>query len=91
MSYKDDVDPRSQSKLADKLSAELRELIIVWQENFQHAQELQKQVYDKGVKPWSYAPSKKVWLSSKYIKTKHNQKLEPKLFRLFWVLYPIGK
>ena len=31
--YKEDVDPRSQSKLADKLSAELRKLIIVYQEN----------------------------------------------------------
>ena len=29
MSYKEDVDPRSQSKSADELSAELRELMIV--------------------------------------------------------------
>ena len=29
MSYKEDVNPRSQSKSADELSAELRELMIV--------------------------------------------------------------
>ena len=40
MLYKEDVDPRSQSKSADKLSAELRKLMIVCQENFHHTQEL---------------------------------------------------
>ena len=30
MSYKEDIDPRSQSKLADELSAKLRELMIVY-------------------------------------------------------------
>ena len=40
MSYKEDVDPRSWSKSADKLSAELRELIIVCWENLYHAQKL---------------------------------------------------
>ena len=42
MSYKEDVDPRSQSKSADQLSAKLRELMIVCRENLQHAQGLQK-------------------------------------------------
>ena len=37
MSYKEDVDSRSQSKSADKLSAELRELIIVCRENLYFA------------------------------------------------------
>ena len=60
VSYKEDVDPRSQSKSADKLSAELRELMIVCQENLHHAQELQEQAHDKGVKSQSYAPGKKV-------------------------------
>ena len=40
MTYKDDVDPRSKSKSADDLSAELRELMIVCRENLHHAQEL---------------------------------------------------
>ena len=38
--YKDEVDPRSQSKSADKLAEELRELMIVCLENFYHAQKL---------------------------------------------------
>ena len=37
MSYKEDVNPRSKSKSADELSAELKELIIVCQENLHHA------------------------------------------------------
>ena len=89
--YKEDVDPRSQSKSVDKLLAELRELMIVCQENLHHTQKLQKQAHNKGVKPWSYASGKKVWLNSKYIKTKHNRKLEVKFFRPFQVFHPIGK
>ena len=91
MSYEEDVDPRSQSKSADELSAELRELMIVCRENLHHAQELQKRAHDKGVKPRSYAPGEKVWLNSKYIKTKRNRKLEAKFFGPFRVLHPIGK
>ena len=49
MSYEEDVEPRSKSKSADELSAELRELMIICQENLHHAQELQKQANDKGV------------------------------------------
>ena len=91
MSYKKDVNPRSQSKLADKLSAELRGLMTVCQENLYHAQELQKRAYNKGVKSRSYASGKKVWLNSKYIKTKRNRKLETKFFRPFRVLHSVKK
>ena len=42
MSYKEDVNPRSQSKSADELLAKLRELMIVCRENLHYAQELQK-------------------------------------------------
>ena len=91
MSYKEDVDFRSQSKLADKLLAEFRELMIVCQKNLHHAKELQKRAHDKGVKPRSYAPGKKVWLNSKYIKTKRNRKLQTKFFEPFRVLHPVGK
>ena len=35
--FKEDTDPRSKSKSADKLSAELRELMIVCRENLHHA------------------------------------------------------
>ena len=91
MSYEEDVDPCSQSKSADKLSAELRELMIICRENLHHAQKVHKRGYDKGVKPWSYAPGNKVWLNSKYIKTKRKRNLETKFFGPFRVLYFDGK
>ena len=40
ISYKEEVNPRSQSMLANKLLAKLRELMIVCQENFYYAQKL---------------------------------------------------
>ena len=81
--YKEDIDPYSKSKLADKLSAKLKELMTICQKNLDHAQKLQKQTYNRGVKPQSYAPGNEIWLNSKYIKTKRNQKLEAKFFGLF--------
>ena len=89
--FKEDTDPRSRSKTADKLSAELQELIIVCRENLHHAQKLQKHAYDKGVKPNSYAFGDKAWLNSKYIKNKQNRKQKTKLFKPFQVLYLVGK
>ena len=65
--------------------------MTVCRENLHHAQELQKRAYDKGTKPRSYAPGEKVWLNSKYIKTKQNRKLESKFFGPFRVLHPVGK
>ena len=91
MSYEKKVDSRSKSKLTDKLLAELREMMIVCQENLHHAQELQKRVHDKGIKPRSYAPGGKIWLNSKYIKTKWNRKLEANFFGPFRVLHPVKK
>ena len=89
--YEEEVDPRSQSKSADELAEELRELMVVCRENLHHAQELQKRAHDKGVKTRSYAPGEKVWLNSKFIKTKRNRKLEAKFFGPFRVLHPVGK
>ena len=91
MSYKEEVDSCSKSKSADKLSAELRELMILCQENLYHAQKLQKRAYNNDIKPRSYASGDKIWLNRKYIKTKWNQKLETKFFRPFQVLYPVRK
>ena len=90
VSYKEDVDPGSRSKAADELTKELRNLITICRENLKHTQKLQKRDYNKGTKPRSYAPNEKIWLNSKYIKTKHNQKLEAKFFGLFRVLHPLG-
>ena len=89
VSYKEDVDPRSRSKAADELTEELRNLMAACRKNLQNAQELQKRAHDKRTKPRSYAPGEKVWLNSKYIKTKCNQKLEAKFFGLFQVLQPV--
>ena len=94
--YKEKVDPDSKSKSADelsadKLSAELRELMIVCQDNLHHTHELQKQAYNKGIKPRNYTPDDKVWLNSKYIMTKRKRKLKVKLFEPFQVLHPIKK
>ena len=47
--------------------------------------------YNKRVKSYSYALSKKVWLNSKYVKTKYYQKLDNKFFSLFYIIYIIKK
>ena len=89
--FEKNTDPRSQSKSANKLSAELEDLMTICQENLYHAQELQKRAYNKGVKSRNYVSIDKVWLNSKYSKTKCNQKLDAKFFRPFRVLHPVGK
>ena len=91
VSYKEDLNPRSKSKTAKKLSFELRNLMAACQQNLHHAQELQKQAHNKDVKPQSYIPGDKVWLNSKYLKTKRNRKLEAKFFGPFQVLHLVGK
>ncbi len=91
VSFEDDVYPHSRSRSANELAKELRELMKVYCQNLLHAQELQKRANDKRVKSRSYAPDKKVWLNSKYIKTKKNKKLESKFFRPFQVLHVVGK
>ena len=89
ISYEEDINARYKSNSADKFWMELRKLMTVCRENLHHAQELQKQAYNKAMKPKGYAFDNKVWLNSKYIKTKRNQKLEAKFFRPFKVLYPV--
>ena len=56
VSYKKDLNSCSPSKTAEELSSELRNLMAAYQQNPHHAQNLQKQAHDKGVKPRSYAP-----------------------------------
>ena len=65
--------------------------MTVCQQNFYHAQEIQKRAYDKDVKPQSYAPGDKVSLSSKHLKTKRNRKLEANFLGPFWVLHLVSK
>ena len=65
--------------------------MIACHKNLYHSQKFQKRAYNKEIKPRSYASSNKVWLNSKYIKTKRNQKLEAKFFESFQVLCLVGK
>ena len=65
--------------------------MTVCQKNLYYAQELQKWTNNKSVKPRSYAPSDKIWINSKYITIKQNQKFEAKIFGLFEILYSVGK
>ncbi len=90
-SYKEDVNLHSQSKSADKLATELKNLMAVHKENLQHIQDLQKRYHNKYAKPRSYTLGVKVWLNSKYIQTKRNWKLEAKFFKPFRLLHPVGK
>ena len=91
VSYKEDINLCSKSKSANKLLVELQELMTVCRKNLYHTQKLQERAHNKDIKPRSYASSDKVWLNSKYLKTKQNQKLEAKFFRLFQVLHPVQK
>ena len=91
VSYEEDFDPRSKSRTVEELSSKLRVSMTVCQQNLRHAQELQKQAHDKGVKPQSYVPGDMIWLSSKHLKTKRNCKLKAKFLGLFRVLHPVGK
>ena len=83
VSLKNKYDKHFRFFQANKLGTELRELINICCQNLLHAQDLQKQTYDKGVKLWKYGLSEKIWLNSKYIKMEQNWKLEVKFFELF--------
>ncbi len=89
--FEEDIDPCPRSRSTNELAKELRELIEVCCQNLLHTQELQKRAYDKGVKNCSYALGEKVWLNSKYIKTKRNKKFESKFIGPFQVLHIVGK
>ena len=65
--------------------------MTVCKENFYHAKDLEKRVYNKSVKSKSYTSGNKVWLNNKYIKTKQNQKFDVKFFGPFQALHPVNK
>lgn len=50
-----------------------------------------KKVFNQGVKLRNYTFSKTIWLNSKYIKVKRNQKLKNQFFQHFFILYPVCK
>ena len=89
--FKENINLYSKSCSANKLVKELGKLIKITYQNLLYTQKLQKKAHNKRVKNHSYALGKKVWLNSKYIKTKRNKKLENKFFGPFQVLYIVGK
>ena len=91
ISYKKVVNSCSKFKLANKLLAELKKVIIVCKKNLYYIQKFQRKTYNKSVKPKIYASSNKNLLNIKYIKTKQNQKLKAKLFKLFQILHFVRK
>ena len=91
VSFEKNTNPCFKSKSAEKSSVELRKLITVYRNNIYYAKKFEKQAYNKRVKLRSYAPGNKIWLSSKYIKTKQNRKLKAKFLKPFWGLHLVGK
>ena len=59
--FEENINPCSKFKSVNKLLAELQELMTVCRKNIHHAQKLQKQAHNKGVKPRSYTLGDKVW------------------------------
>ena len=65
--------------------------MTVYWKNLYHTQRLQKEIDKKDVKPRSYAFSNNIWLNSKYIQTRQNQKFEVKFFESLRVLHLVDK
>ena len=89
--FEKDINFYLKSCSTNKLAEELKKLIEICYQNLLHVLKLQNRVHDKGIKSHSYALGEKVWLNSKYIKTKKNKKLKSKFFRPFQVLYLVRK
>ena len=91
VSYKEELNLCSKSKIVEKLSSKLQNLIAICQQNLYHAQELQKQAHNKGVKPQSYTLGDNIWLNSNHLRTKKNCKLKTKFLGQFQVLHLVNK
>ena len=63
--FEEDIYSCCQLKTVKKLFSKVRELMTVCRKNLYHAQKLQKQAHNKGVKLRSYASNDKVWLNGK--------------------------
>ena len=72
VSFKDKCNIYLRSSSANELVTKLGEQINIYCQNLLHTYDLQKQVHDKKIKPWSYTIGEKVWPNSKYIKAKQN-------------------
>lgn len=70
IAYKNEIDPYSMSRSANKQAEELRILISVCQQNLLYTHKLQKQAHDKNVKLYSYVSIRRIWLNNKYNRIK---------------------
>lgn len=60
VSFKAKVDACSKFYSGGKLAKELKELIIICQQNLLYAQELQKRAHNKSVKSYRYVSGEKI-------------------------------
>lgn len=60
LSFKEDIDLGSQSKIAEDFTNGLKDLLIIYLKNLIYIQKLQKQAQNKGVKPGSYVLVKRL-------------------------------
>lgn len=58
--FENKTNPYSKFCSVNKLVKELKDLMAICQQHLFYTQELQKRVYDKGVKPKSYVSGEKV-------------------------------
>ena len=91
MSSKDDHDPRSKSRLADKNAMAFCNLVKELKANLAESQESQMLYHHKNVKIRLYRLREFIWLSGKHIKTKQNPKLKQKYLGPFEILEAAGK
>lgn len=91
ISFKYDIYLCLKSNSAKKLTKKLKDQISIYQQTLILVQKLQKQVYNKVVKLYSYTPIEKIWLNSKYTRIKQNCKFENKFFGPFYILHPVSK
>ena len=91
VNYKDELDPRLQSRAAGVEAKALRELLTEYKINLRDTQEPQTRYHNKSVKERTYMPRETVWLASRHIKTKQNKKLEDKFLGPFEVIESVGK
>lgn len=74
--FKKDIDTYFFSNIANKLPAQLQNVLVIYCNNPHYTQKLQKRAQNKAVKPESYVFNNIIWLNTKYIKTTSNQKLK---------------
>ena len=91
ITYNNNYDMRSKSKIVDENIAALHNLMKELKVKLTESQELQVVYHKKHVKEGTYLPGDSVWLIGKYLKTKRNPKLEDKYLGHFGILEGVGK